>query len=242
MHAARADERRNRVRLRDPAMRAAPQAPARHARPGDFATNAVTPATCRIDAVSGRAAFSCTRTPMSHGNLWVGNGTHPWTIKSRPRRSGSNARPSDRRSSPGGRRDLSRFFISTIRWRQLWKPAQFLDRRLVHAEDGLLDVRDLAPGRGGGSGRADGTGDRIPIGPVPEERPRPVKRPSGACHSNDLDRPAVGYLARAGACTLRVRQWYTSSKEEHDEHVDERLRPLAQRCSTLTSRPFRSSR
>ena len=57
--------------------------------------------------------------------------------------------------------------------------AHFRNRHFVQAEDSVLDPRDLAPGRNGGSGRVDGMGIRVRIGPVPEGRPRPLKRSPG---------------------------------------------------------------
>ncbi len=65
--------------------------------------------------------------------------------------------------------------------------AQFLDRRVVHAPDGVLDPRGLAPGRGDGPGRMHGTQGRVRNGPVPEDRPRSVKRSPGARDPDGLD-------------------------------------------------------
>ena len=69
--------------------------------------------------------------------------------------------------------------------------AQFLDRRVVHAPDGILDPCDLAPGRRDGPRRMHGTWGRVRIGPVPEDRPRPVKLSTGARDPDGLDRQPI---------------------------------------------------
>ena len=71
------------------------------------------------------------------------------------------------------------------------KAAHFRDRLVVHAEDGALDARGLAPRRGDGPGRMHGTRGRARMGPVPEDRPRTVERSPGARDPDGLDRQAI---------------------------------------------------
>ena len=96
---------------------------------------------------------------------------------------------------PPGRADRSSSRISAIRRRQALKAAHFHNRLIVHAEDGALDARDLAPGRGDGPGRMHGTREPRPhwsnspgssapgqtvSGRTRPRRPRPASRPLSA--------------------------------------------------------------
>ena len=92
---------------------------------------------------------------------------------------------------PSGRAERRSSRISARRRRQPVETAQFLDRRVVHAPDGVLDPCGPASGRGDGPGRMHGTWGRVRIGPVPEDRPRPVKRSPGARDPDGLDRQAI---------------------------------------------------
>ena len=74
------------------------QAPARHRRPGGCVTNAFAPATCAIGGVSHPSAFPVHNDPDVNVHFRIGNGPCPRMVKSRLRRSGSNATPNGRRS------------------------------------------------------------------------------------------------------------------------------------------------
>ncbi len=99
-----------------------PQAPARHGRHGALAANAMKSATCGIGGVSHPSVIIVHNDPNVTCALWIGNGP--------PSTGGQIPRPRKRLERhtewpsivPAGRMDRSRSSISTIRWRQAWKP------------------------------------------------------------------------------------------------------------------------
>ena len=80
--------------------------------------------------------------------------------------------------------------------------AKLLDHRVVHAPDGLLDARDLAPDRGDGHWMKGRAGRGVSLGPVAEDRPRPLEFPPGASDPDRLDRDGRASRGRPGPPAL----------------------------------------
>ncbi len=69
--------------------------------------------------------------------------------------------------------------------------AQFLDRRVVHSPDGILDARNLAPDGCDGLGLLVGLLGGGGADPVSQDRPCAFEFPPTACDPGDLDRQAL---------------------------------------------------
>ena len=172
---------------------AAPPAAAQTLRQKPLAASAA----CHI-----RARFPCTSTPMSM--CVSGSATGHLHGRSNPASGGADRTP-DRtavdRSSGEARSEQCLHLADPVE--AGLEAAHFRNRHVVHAEDGVLHPRDLAPGRNGGSGRVDGTGVRVRIAPAGAFVPHPWRddrRLHGVAFSPASGRPV---LSAGGPCRCR---------------------------------------
>ena len=121
----------------------------RHRRSAGRGPTLSRPATCRNAVPHTRASFPCTSTLMSISHLRIGNGLPRTALKSQLPQGGSTAIPNGRRSCLRTRGSEQFPHLGDPAETGL-KAAHFRNRFVVHAEDGPLDARGLAPGRGDG--------------------------------------------------------------------------------------------